>query len=197
MGLPQLIWDHTGALQCVSVAPGRGCWGCQECPCTSSRCLLSATSDRRAMRHTALRYSPKAPAPSWEGSAAMKAPLLEATWSPGAPLCSPFRACLSCPPGEEPSAPFPPPLIHFCDLQVLEATHSGWPSWESSHPSLHRGTMCYLPSGSLKVKVMNLLATMNMKITQKQAANRSHCWCMLSNVSPFHGSSWKTQERCF
>lgn len=39
----------------------------------------------------------------------------------------------------------------------------------------------YLPSGSLKVNVMNLLATMNMKITQKHAASRSHWWCMLSD----------------
>lgn len=50
-----------------------------------------------------------------------------------------------------------------------------------SQNSFHKAA--YLPSGSLKVKVMNLLATMNMKITQKHAANRSHWWCMLSHVS--------------
>jgi hypothetical protein len=43
--------------------------------------------------------------------------------------------------------------------------------------------VAHLPSGSLKVSVMNLLATMNMRITQKHAANRSHWWCMLSNIS--------------
>lgn len=47
----------------------------------------------------------------------------------------------------------------------------------------HQTLKLNLPSGSLKVNVINLLATMNMNITQKHAASSSHWWCMLSDMS--------------
>lgn len=95
------------------------------------------------------------------------------------------------------SCPFSPPLLHLCNMKDLdtmtfevtsgtkvicaciqEQYHSTvWVRWTPFREE------AYLPSGSLKVNVINLLATMNMKITQKHAANRSHWWCMLSNVS--------------